>query len=52
MSSWSSCLELPAVGADEFDGKAFTWHVATPTGISTSKANSSSSDDDDSGYGY
>ena len=38
--------------ADEFDGKAFTWHVATPTGISTSKANSSSSDDDDSGYGY
>lgn len=38
--------------ADSFDGTSFTWHVATPTGISTSKANSSSSDDDDSGYGY
>jgi predicted lipoprotein with Yx(FWY)xxD motif len=38
--------------ADSFDGKAFTWHVATPTGISTSNANSSSSSDDDSGYGY
>ena len=38
--------------ADSFDGKSFTWHVATPTGISTSKANSSSSDDGDSGYGY
>ena len=37
--------------ADDFDGTSFTWHVATPTGISTSKANSSSSDDD-SGYGY
>ena len=37
--------------ADSFDGKSFTWHVATPTGISTSKANSSSSDDD-GGYGY
>ena len=37
--------------ADSFDGHSFTWHVATPSGISTSKANSSS-DDDDSGYGY
>jgi predicted lipoprotein with Yx(FWY)xxD motif len=36
--------------ADSFDGRAFTWHVATPTGISTSDANSSSSSDD--GYGY
>ena len=36
--------------ADTFDGQAFTWHVATPTGISTSDANSSSSSDD--GYGY
>ena len=36
--------------ADTFDGQAFTWHVATPTGISTSDANSSSSGDD--GYGY
>ena len=36
--------------ADTFDGRAFTWHVATPTGISTSDANSSSSSDD--GYGY
>jgi predicted lipoprotein with Yx(FWY)xxD motif len=38
--------------ADSFDGHSFTWHVATPTGISMSKANSSSSGDDDSGYGY
>ena len=38
--------------ADNFDGRAFTWHVATPTGISMSNANSSSSSDDDSGYGY
>jgi predicted lipoprotein with Yx(FWY)xxD motif len=37
--------------ADSFDGQAFTWHVATPTGISTSNANSGSSSDD-SGYGY
>jgi predicted lipoprotein with Yx(FWY)xxD motif len=36
--------------ADTFDGQAFTWHVATPTGISTSDANSNSSSDD--GYGY
>ena len=36
--------------ADSFDGRAFTWHVATPTGISTSDANSSSPSDD--GYGY
>jgi predicted lipoprotein with Yx(FWY)xxD motif len=37
--------------ADSFDGHSFIWHVATPSGISTSKANSSS-DDDDGGYGY
>jgi predicted lipoprotein with Yx(FWY)xxD motif len=35
--------------ADTFDGQAFTWHVATPTGVSTSSANSSSSS---GGYGY
>ena len=35
--------------ADTFAGRAFTWHVATPTGVSTSSANSSSSSD---GYGF
>jgi predicted lipoprotein with Yx(FWY)xxD motif len=35
--------------ADSFDGKNFTWHVATPTGISSSSDNSSSSN---GGYGY
>jgi hypothetical protein len=35
--------------SDSFDGQAFTWHVATPTGISTSSAKSSSSS---GGYGY
>src|SRR6185503_9140714 len=35
-----------------FAERAFTWHVATPTGISTSDANSSSSSDADGGYGY
>jgi predicted lipoprotein with Yx(FWY)xxD motif len=35
--------------ADSFNGKAFTWHVATPTGISSSSDNSSSSN---GGYGY
>lgn len=35
--------------ADTFAGRAFTWHVATPTGISSSSKNSSSSGD---GYGY
>jgi predicted lipoprotein with Yx(FWY)xxD motif len=34
---------------DSFDGQAFTWHVATPTGVSTSSANSSSSSD---GYDF
>ncbi|MGH3132808.1 MAG: COG4315 family predicted lipoprotein [Gaiellaceae bacterium] len=29
--------------ADTFDGQAFTWHVATPTGVSTSSANSGTS---------
>jgi predicted lipoprotein with Yx(FWY)xxD motif len=29
---------------DSFDGQAFTWHVVTPTGVSTSSANSASSD--------
>ena len=37
--------------ADTFDGQAFTWHVATPRGISTSSAKSSSSSSG-SGYGY
>lgn len=31
--------------ADSFDGRAFTWHVATPTGISTTSDNSTSSGD-------
>jgi predicted lipoprotein with Yx(FWY)xxD motif len=35
--------------ADSFDGKNFTWHVATPTGISSSSDNSSSSN---GGYNY
>lgn len=35
--------------ADSFDGQAFLWHVATPTGVSTSSANSPSSSSD--GYG-
>jgi len=26
---------------DAFDGRAFTWHVATPAGVSTTSANSS-----------
>jgi predicted lipoprotein with Yx(FWY)xxD motif len=30
---------------DTFEGQLFTWHVATPTGVSTSSANSSSSSD-------
>jgi predicted lipoprotein with Yx(FWY)xxD motif len=34
--------------ADSFDGRTFTWHVATPTGVSTSSANSTPSTD---GYG-
>jgi predicted lipoprotein with Yx(FWY)xxD motif len=43
-------LEDPGPGAvtgngfaDSFAGQAFTWHVATPTGVSASSANSSSS---------
>jgi predicted lipoprotein with Yx(FWY)xxD motif len=35
--------------ADTFDGQPFTWHVATPDGISTSSTNSSPSSD---GYGF
>jgi predicted lipoprotein with Yx(FWY)xxD motif len=35
--------------ADTFDGQAFVWHVATPTGISTSSENSSPSED---GYDF
>jgi predicted lipoprotein with Yx(FWY)xxD motif len=31
--------------ADEFQGRLFTWHVATPTGISTTSANSDSPSD-------
>jgi predicted lipoprotein with Yx(FWY)xxD motif len=38
--------------SDSFDGKSFTWHVATPSGISRSDANSSPPEDDDGGYGY
>jgi hypothetical protein len=34
--------------ADSFAGQAFTWHVVTPTGASTSSANSTSS----SGYAF
>lgn len=40
-------VEDPSPGAvtgngfsDTFDGQAFTWHVATPTGVSTSSTNS------------
>jgi predicted lipoprotein with Yx(FWY)xxD motif len=33
---------------DSFGGQTFTWHVATPTGVSSSSANSSSSD----GYNF
>jgi predicted lipoprotein with Yx(FWY)xxD motif len=32
--------------ADTFDGQAFTWHVATPTGVSTTSTNSAPSSDD------
>jgi predicted lipoprotein with Yx(FWY)xxD motif len=35
--------------ADTFDGQPFTWHVVTPTGVSSSSANSPASD---SGYGF
>jgi predicted lipoprotein with Yx(FWY)xxD motif len=49
-------LEDPSPGtvtgngfADSFDGQAFTWHVATPTGVSTSSANSTSPSD---GYDF
>jgi predicted lipoprotein with Yx(FWY)xxD motif len=35
--------------SDTFEGQPFTWHVATPTGVSASNANSSSSSD---GYGF
>jgi predicted lipoprotein with Yx(FWY)xxD motif len=31
--------------SDTFDGRLFTWHVATPTGVSTSNANSAPSSD-------
>ena len=44
-------VEDPAPGtvtgngfADTFEGRPFTWHVATPTGVSDSSENSSSSD--------
>jgi predicted lipoprotein with Yx(FWY)xxD motif len=36
--------------ADTFDGQPFTWHVATPTGISASNENSTPSDEDPPGY--
>lgn len=35
--------------ADTFEGQPFVWHVATPTGVSSSSENSSSSDD---GYDF
>jgi predicted lipoprotein with Yx(FWY)xxD motif len=34
---------------DTFDGRLFTWHVATPSGVSTSSANSTPSSD---GYDF
>ena len=38
--------------SDDFDGEAFTWHVMTPTGPSTSDANSEEPDEDGKGpYG-
>lgn len=37
--------------ADSFDGHAFSWHVATPKGISTSTDNSSSSSGSPGYYG-
>jgi predicted lipoprotein with Yx(FWY)xxD motif len=38
--------------ADTFGGQNFTWHVATPTGISTSSENSSPpAEDYEGGYG-
>lgn len=37
--------------ADSFGGHAFTWHVATPTGISRSSSNSSSSSSSPGYYG-
>jgi predicted lipoprotein with Yx(FWY)xxD motif len=51
-------LEDPASGSvtgngvsDSFDGRSFTWHVATPKGVSTSAAKSGSPGDR-GGYGY
>jgi predicted lipoprotein with Yx(FWY)xxD motif len=35
--------------SDTFEGQPFTWHVATPTGVSASNANSTSSSD---GYDF
>jgi predicted lipoprotein with Yx(FWY)xxD motif len=35
--------------SDSFDGRLFTWHVATPNGVSTSSANSAPSSD---GYSF
>lgn len=49
-------VEDPAAGTvtgngltDSFDGRSFTWHVVTPTGVSTSGANSDASN---GRYGY
>jgi predicted lipoprotein with Yx(FWY)xxD motif len=49
-------VEDPAAGVvtgngftDDFDGQVFTWHVATPTGVSSSSENSNSSGD---GYSF
>lgn len=53
-----SFLEDPEPGvvtgngfSDTFGDQPFTWHVATPTGISTSSANSSPSGGYEGGYG-
>src|SRR5262245_4279228 len=53
------CVRDPGAGtvtgnglSDEFGGHAFTWHVATPDGISTSNKNSDApSSDNERGYG-
>jgi predicted lipoprotein with Yx(FWY)xxD motif len=48
----SSPLTVTGNGfSDSFDGTSFTWHVATPTGVSMSSSNSMSSSSS-GGYGY
>jgi predicted lipoprotein with Yx(FWY)xxD motif len=36
--------------SDSFDDQEFSWHVVTPTGVSTSDANSKDPEDPDDGY--